>query len=289
MSAHTRDRVVLVTGGSAGIGRSTVTRLARDGARVVTCARDGDRLAESLAGLDGVTGTVADVADAGDRARLLAGVLDEHGRLDAVVLNAGLGWAGLVEDMPGNAVERLVALNLTGVIELTRLALPHLLSSAAARGRADVVAVASAAAWSRVPPLTVYSATKAGVSGFVSGLRREVAARGVRVHTVNPGPVETEWLARGHGSPPVSDADARGRLSPGIGADRVAAQIAGCLTSPWSRTVAVPRWMGLARLGEAPPVNRLLDLVLSRQADRVRRIAARMVDERTGERFPESP
>jgi short-subunit dehydrogenase len=149
--------------------------------------------------------------------------------------------------------------------------------------------VASAAAWSRVPPLTVYSATKAGVSGFVSGLRREVAARGVRVHTVNPGPVETEWLARGHGSPPVSDADARGRLSPGISADRVAAQIAGCLTSPWSRTVAVPRWMGLARLGEVPPVNRLLDLVLSRQADRVRRIAARMVDERTGERFPESP
>ncbi|NEK60418.1 SDR family oxidoreductase [Geodermatophilus sabuli] len=281
MSPRTQDRVVLVTGGSAGIGRSTVARLARDGARVVTCARDGDRLAEALAGWDGVTGVVADVADAGDRARLLAEVLEAHGRLDAVVLNAGLGWAGLVEDMPGDAVERLVALNLTGVIELTRLALPHLLASAAARGRADVVTVASAAAWSQVPPLTVYSATKAGVHGFVSGLRREVSARGVRVHTVNPGPVATEWLARGHGSPPASDADAPGRLSPGIQADRVAAQIAGCLTSPWSRTVAVPRWMGLARLGEVPPVNRLLDLVLSRQTGRIRRVAARMVEERT--------
>jgi NAD(P)-dependent dehydrogenase (short-subunit alcohol dehydrogenase family) len=282
MDSSSAGRVVLVTGGSAGIGRSTVTRLARDGARVVTCARGGDRLERAVAGLPGVSTVVADVADAADRARLLDRVLDEHGRLDAVVLNAGLGWAGLVEDMPGDAVERLIGLNLTGVVELTRIALPHLLDAAERRGRADVVTVASAAAWSQVPPLTVYSATKAGVHGFVKGLRREVTARGVRVHTVNPGPVSTEWLARGHGSPPASDADARGRLSPGVRPDRVAGQIAGCLTSPWSRTVAVPRWMGLARLGEVPPVNRVLDLVLSRQTDRIRRVAARMVEQRTG-------
>jgi NAD(P)-dependent dehydrogenase (short-subunit alcohol dehydrogenase family) len=282
MESRATDRVVLVTGGSAGIGRSTVTRLARDGARVVTCARGADRLERAVGGLPRVSTVAADVADAGDRARLLDRVLDEHGRLDAVVLNAGLGWAGLVEDMPGDAVERLIGLNLTGVVELTRIALPHLFGAAAQRGRADVVTVASAAAWSQVPPLTVYSATKAGVHGFVKGLRREVTARGVRVHTVNPGPVRTEWLARGHGSPPVSDDDARGRLSPGVRPDRVADQIAGCLTARWSRTVAVPRWMGLARLGEVPPVDRLLDLVLSRQADRIRRVAARMVGERTG-------
>ena len=282
MDTSTTGRVVLVTGGSAGIGRSTVTRLARDGARVVTCARGGDRLEQVVGRLPGVSTVVADVADAGDRARLLDRVLDEHGRIDAVVLNAGLGWAGLVEDMPGDAVERLIALNLTGVVELTRIALPHLLDSAARRGRADVVTIASAAAWSQVPPLTVYSATKAGVHGFVKGLRREVTARGVRVHTVNPGPVSTEWLARGHGSPPWSDADARGRLSRRIRPERVADQVAGCLTSPWSRTVAVPRWMGLARLGEVPPVDRVLDLVLSRQADRIRRVAARSVERRTG-------
>jgi NAD(P)-dependent dehydrogenase (short-subunit alcohol dehydrogenase family) len=282
MESRATDRVVLVTGGSAGIGRSTVTRLARDGARVVSCARGADRLERAVGGLPRVSTVAADVADAGDRARLLDRVLDEHGRLDAVVLNAGLGWAGLVEDMPGDAVERLIGLNLTGVVELTRIALPHLFGAAAQRGRADVVTVASAAAWSQVPPLTVYSATKAGVHGFVKGLRREVTARGVRVHTVNPGPVRTEWLARGHGAPPVSDDDARGRLSPGVHPDRVADQIAGCLTARRSRTVAVPRWMGLARLGEVPPVDRVLDLVLSWQADRIRRIAARMVEERTG-------
>jgi NAD(P)-dependent dehydrogenase (short-subunit alcohol dehydrogenase family) len=272
-----RDRVVLVTGGSAGIGRATVHRLAAGGARVVTCARHGNRLSEALAGVPGATGLVADVADAGDRALLVERVLAEHGRLDAVVLNAGLGWAGLVEDMPGEAVEGMVAVNLTGVVELTRLALPHLFAAARDRGRGDVLTIGSAAAWCQVPPLTVYSATKAGVQGFVKGLRREVTRRGVRVHTVNPGFVATEWLVRGHGCPPASDDDARGRLAPGIDPARVAEAVARCLTAPGSRTVAVPRWFGVARLGETTPVNRLLDAVLSRQTGRIRRQTARML------------
>jgi NAD(P)-dependent dehydrogenase (short-subunit alcohol dehydrogenase family) len=274
------DRVVLVTGGSAGIGRATVTRLAGQGARVVTCARDGGRLAEAIGQLPGVSGVVADVADPTDRTRLLDRVLEEHGRLDAVVHNAGLGWAGLLEDMPGEVVEGIVALNFTGVIELTRLALPHLLAAARENGRADVVAVSSVAAWTQVPPLTVYSATKAGLDGFVKGLRREVTARGVRVHTVNPFFVRTEWLARGHGHAPQSDADARGRLSRGIAPERVAEQIAGCLAAPRSRTVAVPRWAGLVRLGEVTPVNRALDRLLSARADGIRRVAARVVHKR---------
>ena len=271
------NRVVLVTGGSAGIGRATVARLAGEGVRVVTCARHGQRLDEATASLPGVSGVVADVADPADRARLVDRVVEEHGRLDAVVLNAGVGWAGLLEDMPGGVVQDVVAVNLTGVIELTRLALPHLLAAAQDRGRADVVAVSSVAAWSQVPPLTVYSATKAGVDGFVTGLRREVTGRGIRVHSVNPFFVRTEWLARGHGQPPASDADARGRLSRGIAPERVAEQIAACLTAPRSRTVAVPRWAGLVRLGEVPPVNRALDRLLSTRADGIRRLAARAV------------
>jgi NAD(P)-dependent dehydrogenase (short-subunit alcohol dehydrogenase family) len=277
-----RNRVVLVTGGSAGIGRATVARLSAAGAHVVTCARDAGRLAETLADLPGVTGVVADVADPADRDLLVRRVLEQHGRLDAVVLNAGVGWMGLVEDTPADAVERIVATNLTGVVDLTRLALPHLLRSAAERGRADVLTVSSTAGLSQVPPLTVYSATKAGVQGFVAGLRREVTARGVRVHTVTPGPVSTEWMARGHGAPPASDDDARGRLSPGVAPERVAERVAGCLTSYWSRSVAVPRVMGLARLGEVFPVNRVLDVVVSRQTDRIRRVSARLVADRVG-------
>jgi NAD(P)-dependent dehydrogenase (short-subunit alcohol dehydrogenase family) len=277
-----RERVVLVTGGSAGIGRATVHRLAASGARVVTCARGGDRLDEALAGVPGALGVTADVSDRADRAALVQRVLDEHGRLDGVVLNAAIGYAALVEDTPADAVETMVATNLTGVIDLARLALPHLLASAAERGRGDLLVVTSAAALSQVPPLTIYSATKAGQHGFVKGLRREVTARGVRVHSITPAPVATEWLVRGRGAAPVSDRDSEGRLSPGISPDRVADQVARSLTSYWSRTAAVPRLMGLARLGEVPPVNRLMDMTLSRQTDRIRRLTERMVADRTG-------
>ena len=277
-----RDRVVLVTGGSAGIGRAIVHRLATSGARVVTCARGGQRLDEAMAGVPGVMGVTADVSDRADRAALLDRVLDEHGRLDAIVLNAAIGYAGLVEDTPADAVETMVATNVLGVIDLARRALPHLLASAAERGRSDLLVVTSAAALSQVPPLTIYSATKAGQHGFVTGLRREVTARGVRVHSITPAPVGTEWLVRGRGAAPVSDRDSAGRLSPGIRPERVADQVARSLTSYWSRTAAVPRLMGLARLGEVPPVNRLMDMTVSRQIDRIRRLTERMIADRTG-------
>jgi NAD(P)-dependent dehydrogenase (short-subunit alcohol dehydrogenase family) len=277
-----QDRVVLVTGGSTGIGRAAVHRLAASGARVIACARDRVRLSEAVAGVDGATSLPADVSSATDRIALVERVVTEHGRLDAVVLNAAIGYAGLVEETPQEAVEAMISTNVTGVVDVARLALPHLLSAAAERGRADIVVIASSAALAQVPPLTIYSATKAGVHGFAKGLRREVSARGVRVHSITPGPMATEWLIRGRGAAPVSDADAEGRLSPGMRPERVAEQVARSLTSYWSRTVAVPRWMGLARLGEVPPVDRMLDMTLSRQAHRLQRITDAMVAKRGG-------
>ncbi|RBY80768.1 SDR family oxidoreductase [Blastococcus sp. TF02A-26] len=280
--ASLQERVVLVTGGSTGIGRAVVHRLAADGARVVACARGRDRLSEAVSGVAGATAIAADVSSPADRVALVDRVVAEHGRLDAVVLNAAIGYAGLVEETPQDAVETMIATNLTGVVDLARLALPHLLAAAAERGRADILVTASSAALAQVPPLTIYSATKAGAHGFVKGLRREVTSRGVRVHSITPGPVSTEWLVRGRGAAPVSDDDAEGRLSPGIRPERVAEQVARSLSSYWSRTVAVPRYMGLARLGEVPPVDRLLDMVLSRQAQRIQRITDRMVADRGG-------
>ena len=130
-----QDRVVLVTGGSTGIGRAVVHRLAADRARVVAVARDQGRLSEALADADGATGFSADVSSATDRVALVERVVAEHGRLDAVVLNAAIGYAGLVEETPQEAVEAMIATNLTGVVDLARLALPLLLAAAAERGR----------------------------------------------------------------------------------------------------------------------------------------------------------
>ncbi|RKS68012.1 short-subunit dehydrogenase [Motilibacter peucedani] len=246
-SPRTLDgRVVLVTGGSAGIGRAVAETLHARGATVAVCARGAERLRATAQALPGVQAVVADLTVEEDRTHLFDAVLAAHGRLDAVVLNAGQGWVGLVEDMPASAAERMVAVNLTATVQTSARALPHLLE----RG-GDLVFVSSVLAWCQVPPFTVYAASKAGVAGYVRGLRREVTGRGVRVHTVNPMFVATEWL---------SDS---GRASWGIPPRLVAAAVARCLTSRRSRTLSVPRVVGAARLGEVWPVDRALDVVVS--------------------------
>jgi hypothetical protein len=102
------------------------------------------------------------------------------------------------------------------------------------------------------------------------------------VHAVDPGFVSTEWLVRGRGRAPRSDDDAAGRLAPGIAPERVAAAVADCLAARRSRTVSVPRWFGLTRLAAVPPVDRVLDAVLSHQAGRIRARVDGMVEARTG-------
>jgi NAD(P)-dependent dehydrogenase (short-subunit alcohol dehydrogenase family) len=264
-------RVVLLTGVSSGIGRTTALRLLDRGARVVGCGRD-------LADLDpvpGLTAVEADLRSEADRERLVAAALDAHGRIDALVNNAGVGWVGLVEDMPGEAVGPLVDTNLTAVVDLTRRVLPDMVR----RRDGDVVMISSVAAWVPSPSLAVYSATKAGVDGFATALRREVGARGVRVHTVNPGPVRTEWLPRSAGSRP-GEPDRVVRPGPGVPPEWVSRAVEGCLARPWSRTVAVPRVLELARLALLPGVSRVFDVALARIGPAVAGFAVDLARER---------
>lgn len=262
-----RGRVVLVTGGSAGIGRVTARRLAARGARVVVCGRDRDRLDAAVAGVPELLAVRCDVTDADDRERLVSTVVERCGRIDAVVNNAGRGAVGRLVDLDAATVEDLVAVNFTAVAEVTRLVLPHL----ADRG-GDVVMISSVGAWAPVPPLSLYSATKAGVSGLASALRREVP-RGVRVHVLCPAPMRTEWLARDQQGRP-SETEAPAKVSFGAAPERVAVAVERCLTGRWSRTAAVPRWWGVTRLASVPPVSRVLDAVLTPVAPSLARAVA---------------
>jgi NADP-dependent 3-hydroxy acid dehydrogenase YdfG len=276
-----RGRVVLVTGASAGIGRATAERLAAGGAQVVGCARHDERLRAAADEIPGMDGRSADVTDAGERAALVEAVLAEHGRIDVLVNNAGIGWQGLVEDMSADDVANLYANNVVAGVDLTRLVLPGML----ARGDGDVVFTSSGAAFVSLPPLTVYSSTKYAVDGFVEGLRREVWARGVRVHSVNPGPVRTEWLARSRGRQPAEgEAEAKGRLSPGVPADWVAAAIERSVTRPWPRTVSVPRVVGLGRLLAVQPLRTVVDLATGLAAGRLAREARELAELRSAPR-----
>ncbi|MBE1468659.1 SDR family oxidoreductase [Kibdelosporangium phytohabitans] len=261
-----------MTGGSAGIGRSVVARLAAAGATVVTCARDEARLRAEAGRLPGIVDPVAcDLTDPRQRRDLIEHVVEHHGRLDALVNNAGQGRVGLLTDLDADSIHDVVALNVVAVADLTRLALPHITAS-----HGDVVMISSVAGWLPVPPLSLYSATKAAVDGLVHALRRESPA-GLRIHSVNPGPARTEWLLRAAGLRPDDGEGHRGRTF-GVPPEHVADAVHRCLTGYWHRTVAVPRWLALTRLASLPPVSSVLDLILAPIAPPVARWTHRYRD-----------
>ena len=268
-------RIVLLTGASAGIGRESALRFARAGDTVVGVASHSPALRELAAEQPGIEVEVCDLVDATQRADLVARVLARHGRIDVLVNDAGVGAVGLLHELSGDDVERVYLTNVVAYADLTRLVLPQML----ARGSGAVVMLSSAAAWVSGPPSTVYSSSKFAVDGLVEGLRRETAGTGVLVHSVNPGPVATDYLVRTTartvqpGDPEVPPAPG---ISPGTVADAVLEVAAA--TSPTTRSV--PRAVGLVRLAQVPPVGFVIDLVLGRYAADVVGFTRRLVDDR---------
>jgi NADP-dependent 3-hydroxy acid dehydrogenase YdfG len=188
----------LVTGASSGIGAATARRLAADGASVALVARRRDRL-EALAAEIGAAGGTALVLEANitDRTQAEAAVrlaVERFGRLDILVNNAGLMLLGPVVGADAEEWDRMIAINVRGLLYTTRAALPHLLTAAedGQRRVADIVNISSIAgrvAWNRYG---VYNLTKFGVNGFTESLRQEVTQRHVRVGVLEPGGVATE-------------------------------------------------------------------------------------------------
>ncbi|WP_438489638.1 SDR family oxidoreductase [Streptomyces sp. S186] len=205
--------VALVTGASSGIGAATALALAAEGCSLALVARRADRLDELTRTIGEQSGTpaVALPADLGDGTQAQQAVeraVAHFGRLDVLVNNAGCGARGAVEDSDPEDWDRMVDLNLKGVLRLSHAALPHLLRAADSgpRGVADLVTVSSVAG--RVPRKdnSVYSATKHAVCSFSEALRQEVTGRGVRVGLVEPGMTTTEMTlgsqaASAHGLP----------------------------------------------------------------------------------------
>jgi short-subunit dehydrogenase len=267
MTRALSGRVAVVTGVTAGIGRALARRLVAAGASVLGCARDEQRLETVAAELPGLDTMRCDVTDGAQRAALVRGAIERFGRIDVLVNNAGLGYLGAVVDMTAEDVERVVATNTTALIDLTRLVLPGMLR----RHDGDVLMVSSTAAWVSLPPLTAYAASKRAVDGFVEGLRREVGPHGIRVHSVNPGPVATEFHARALRLRPRED-DPGVRPAAGIGPDRVARRAVRELRAGRGRTVAVPRALGLARLLGLPPVTYAADLGIRRASGLLARL-----------------
>jgi NADP-dependent 3-hydroxy acid dehydrogenase YdfG len=202
--------VALVTGASSGIGEATARRLAADGAAVALAARRVDRLDALAREIEDAGGRAlaieADVTDRAQAEALVERTVAELGRLDTVVNNAGVMLLGPALDADIVEWERMVDLNVSGLLYVAKAALPHLLAAAEEGPRrvADMINISSVAGRRARSDSAVYNLTKHGVGAFSEAIRQEVTQRHVRVSLVEPGAVSTELA--GHNRPEVQEA-----------------------------------------------------------------------------------
>ena len=199
--------VALVTGASSGIGEATARVLAAQGAAVAVVARRKDRLDALAQAIEGDGGTAlaieADITDQEQAKAAVAQAVEGLGRLDTVINNAGVMLLGPVVDAPTGEWQRMIQLNVLGLMYCAHAALPHLLQAAESGPRrvADMVNVSSVAGRVAREGSAVYNATKHGVGAFSEALRQEVTRRHVRVSLIEPGAVDTELA--GHNRPAI--------------------------------------------------------------------------------------
>jgi NADP-dependent 3-hydroxy acid dehydrogenase YdfG len=198
MTQSLAGTVALVTGASSGIGAAAARTLAERGAAVALVARRKDRLEQLAADITrgGSRALVleTDVTDAAQARDAVEATVRDLGRLDVVVNNAGVMLLGPIENAPVDEWERMVHLNLLGLLYTAHAALPHLLRAAedGPRRVADLVNISSVAGRVARQGSGVYNLTKFGGGAFSESLRQEVAKRHVRVSIVEPGAVDTE-------------------------------------------------------------------------------------------------
>lgn len=194
MAIDLKGKVVLITGASSGFGEDAARLFAAEGASVVLAARRIERMQAQVERIHAEGGeamaTPVDVTNHADIQNMVKSVIENYGQIDILFNNAGFGRLDWLENLdPARDIETQIAVNLTGLIEVTHAVLPHML----ARRSGHIINMASAASWLSAPTYSVYSATKFGVRGFTDALRREVTPLGVRVSGIYPGPAKTEF------------------------------------------------------------------------------------------------
>jgi NADP-dependent 3-hydroxy acid dehydrogenase YdfG len=208
-SARLSSTVAVVTGASSGIGEATALALASQGATVAIVARRADRL-EALAKRIASVGPEplvipADLTDASEAPRLIGEVVAEAGRLDILINNAGVMLLGPVSGAPLEEWERMIDINVRGLLCCAHAALPHLLRAAeqGPRNVADMVNISSVAGRAVNAGSGVYNLTKHGVGAFSESLRQEVTGRHLRVGLIEPGATLTELVQ--HNRPEIQE------------------------------------------------------------------------------------
>ncbi len=181
-------KVILVTGASAGIGREAAILLAREGHAVYAGARRLDRLEELTE--HGITPVEMDVTHSDDNERAVSRIIEEEGRIDVLINNAGFGLYGPVEEIPLDDARYQFEVNLFGLAHLTQLVLPHMRPQRSGR----IINVSSVVGKIFVPLGAWYVATKHALEGWSDCLRLEAAPFNIHVALVEPGAIRTEFF-----------------------------------------------------------------------------------------------
>jgi len=200
MDLGLRDRVVVVTGASSGVGLATARMLLAEGAHVAACARDTERLrrvlAEAQQGVDGagrVLTVGGDVTDAASMQTLVDSAVAELGGVDAVVCNAGRSLMATIDDTTDDQVRDEMELKLFGVLNVVRAAQPHLAKSDVG----SMVAVNAILARQPEPRLAITSAARAALLNLTRTLSHSLGADGIRINSVLLGLIDTgQWTRR---------------------------------------------------------------------------------------------
>lgn len=184
-------KITLLTGGGSGIGRAVAQELGRRGSLVVVTDLDGDRAARVASSIREAGGQAAseplDVVDAAAFKRLVERTVDEHGRLDYLFNNAGVGVTGEVRDLPEGGWDHVIDVNLRGVIHGIEAAYPQMIR----QGSGHIFNMACIAGLVPFPMTAPYCATKHAVVALSTALRAEAAPLGVKISVVCPGTVDT--------------------------------------------------------------------------------------------------
>lgn len=191
MKKYFRDKVVIVTGASSGIGKETAREFARNGSKVVLASRSLDRIrkleSELLSENHDVMAIQTDVSREEQCRRLIEETIKKYGKIDILINNAGLSMKALFPNADLCVLKRLMDVNFWGTVYCTKYALPYLLAS-----RGSLVGVSSIAGFHGLPARCGYSASKFAMHGFLETIRIENLKKGLHVMMIFPGFTATE-------------------------------------------------------------------------------------------------
>ena len=185
-----KDSVILITGGSLGIGLDTAKMAADKGAKVIITARNEERLNQVATenGLEAITG---DVSNPEDVSKVYDYIQNKHGRLDALINNAGFGYFDMLENIDLTKFQQVFATNVTGAMMMAQSALPLFKNQKSG----NIVNISSTAGTRGFAGGTAYSATKFALKAMTECWRAELRSHNIRVILVNPSEVQTEFVA----------------------------------------------------------------------------------------------